>query len=97
MNMNENKVILDFTSVAINLEVATELEKTLDKISDDCEIIVDLQNADYINSLGISTLLIASRHKKKLLVKIKNGSNIFETFDILDLIHLKDSINIEVV
>jgi anti-anti-sigma regulatory factor len=95
--MNENKIILDFTNIAINLEVANDLEKTLDKLSDDCEIIIDLQEADYINSLGISTLLIASRHKKKLIVKIKDGSNIHETFNVLGLIDLKDCIKVEVI
>jgi len=95
--MNENKIILDFTNTAINLEVANDLEKTLDKLSDDSEIIIDLQEADYINSLGISTLLIASRHKKKLIVKIKDGSNIHETFNVLGLVDLKDCIKIEVI
>ena len=95
--MKADKIILDYSDIAINIQAATKLENILNTLDDNSEIIVDLTKAVYINSLGISTLLKAAKHKKKMIIKIKAGSAVEISFDILGLIGLKDVLNIEVV
>ena len=95
--MKTDKIILDYSDISINIQAATKLENILNTLDDNLEVIVDLTNAVYINSLGISTLIKAAKHKKSMLIKIKSSSAIEISFNILGLIGLKDVLNIEVV